>query len=126
MRRDEEQDMRITIPLTIAATLLIAAPAAAQDNAVTTANEVAVPEAGTADPLDANATMTADPANGMAADPMAAPVAADPAATDPAYAEPAADDDGDDGRFPWGLLGLLGLAGLIPRKPAPRRHDGAI
>ncbi|MDB5696318.1 MAG: hypothetical protein JWN21_1861 [Sphingomonas bacterium] len=22
----------------------------------------------------------------------------------------------DDDRFPWGLLGLLGLAGLIPRK----------
>lgn len=25
----------------------------------------------------------------------------------------------DDDRFPWGLLGLLGLAGLLPRK----RHD---
>ena len=118
--------MRKTIPLTIAATLLIAAPAAAQDNAVTTTNEIAAPEANTADPLDANATMTADPANGMVADPLAAPVADDPAATDPAYAEPAADGDGDDDRFPWGLLGLLGLAGLIPRKPAPRRHDGAI
>ena len=118
--------MRTSISLTIAATMLIAAPAAAQDNAVTTTNEVAAPGAVPADPLDANATMTADPANGVAADPMAAPVAADPAATDPAYAEPAADGDGDDDRFPWGLLGLLGLAGLIPRKPAPRRHDGAI
>jgi hypothetical protein len=50
-----------------------------------------------------------------------------PATTEPVdmnYGEPA--DDDDDGRFPWGLLGLLGLAGLIPRKPAGRRHDGAI
>ncbi|WP_375427919.1 WGxxGxxG family protein [uncultured Sphingomonas sp.] len=26
------------------------------------------------------------------------------------------DTERDDDRFPWGLLGLLGLAGLIPRK----------
>lgn len=32
--------------------------------------------------------------------------------------QPAEDDDG----FPWGLLGLLGLAGLLPRKR--RHHDG--
>jgi MYXO-CTERM domain-containing protein len=32
---------------------------------------------------------------------------------DPALAVPA---DNDDDGFPWGLLGLLGLAGLIPRK----------
>lgn len=36
-------------------------------------------------------------------------------ATDTAYVQPEEDDD----EFPWGLLGLLGLAGLIPRK----RHD---
>lgn len=121
--------MRTILPLTLAATLLIAAPAGAQNNVAATGTEVAAPEAnaaGTADPLDANAAITADPANGIAADPLAAPIPTDPAATDPAYAEPAAGGDEDDGRFPWGLLGLLGLAGLIPRKPAPRRHDGAI
>ncbi|HEX5724095.1 MAG TPA: WGxxGxxG family protein [Longimicrobiaceae bacterium] len=26
------------------------------------------------------------------------------------------DDDDDGGDFPWGLLGLLGLAGLLPRR----------
>ena len=37
--------------------------------------------------------------------------------TDPALAPETApaDDDDDDGGFPWGLLGLLGLLGLIPR-----------
>jgi len=119
--------MRKAIPLTIAATLLIAAPAYAQDNAVAATNDTVAATPGAVDPLDANATVATDPANAAAADPLAAPVAADPAATDTAYAEPATtDDDGDDDRFPWGLLGLLGLAGLIPRKPAPRRHDGAI
>jgi MYXO-CTERM domain-containing protein len=50
----------------------------------------------------------------------AALLAASPAAA----ATPAADntttytttEQRDEGRFPWGLLGLLGLAGLIPRK----------
>jgi hypothetical protein len=116
--------MRTSIPLTIAATLLIAAPAVAQNNAVTTGNEVAAPEA--ADPLDANATMTADPANGVATDPMAAPMAADPSATDPAYAEPVADGDGDDDRFPWGLLGLLGLLGLRPSHPDDSYHPAPL
>ena len=40
-------------------------------------------------------------------------VAQDNASVDPALAVPA---DNDDDSFPWGLLGLLGLAGLIPRK----------
>ena len=34
---------------------------------------------------------------------------------DTSYGNPQEEDDG----FPWGLLGLLGLAGLLPRK----RHD---
>ena len=34
---------------------------------------------------------------------------------DTSYGNPQKEDDG----FPWGLLGLLGLAGLLPRK----RHD---
>jgi len=115
--------MRYSTPVMIAATMLLAAPAAAQDNAVTATNDAAAADANATDPLATDANMAVDPANGMAADPMAAPVTTDPAA-DMNYGEPA--DDDDDGRFPWGLLGLLGLAGLIPRKPAVRRHDGAI
>ena len=34
---------------------------------------------------------------------------------DTSYGNPQEEDDG----FPWGLLGLLGLAGLLPRK----RHE---
>jgi MYXO-CTERM domain-containing protein len=40
----------------------------------------------------------------------------DAGTVDTSYGNPQQEDD--DG-FPWGLLGLLGLAGLIPRK----RHD---
>ena len=113
-----------TTPYLIAASLLIAAPAVAQDNAVTATNDTAAAADATLnDPLATDANLAVDPANGVAADPMAAP-ATDPAMTDPAYSEPA--EDHDDDRFPWGLLGLLGLAGLIPRKPRERRHDGAI
>ena len=32
---------------------------------------------------------------------------------DTSYGNPQPDDDGG---FPWGLLGLIGLAGLLPRK----------
>lgn len=38
---------------------------------------------------------------------------------DTSYGEPQEREDND---FPWGLLGLLGLAGLIPRKKAPDVH----
>ena len=114
--------MRYSTPLAIAATLLLAAPAAAQDNAATATNDLAAADAAI-NAADANAAIATDTTNGVAADPMA-PVTADPMATDPAYGEPA--EDRDDDRFPWGLLGLLGLAGLIPRKERPRRHDGAI
>jgi hypothetical protein len=38
---------------------------------------------------------------------------------DTSYGEPQEREDDD---FPWGLLGLLGLAGLIPRKKAPDVH----
>jgi MYXO-CTERM domain-containing protein len=38
-------------------------------------------------------------------------------AVDTSYGNPQPQEDDD---FPWGLLGLLGLAGLIPRK---RRDD---
>lgn len=39
---------------------------------------------------------------------------------DTSYGNPQPQEDDDD--FPWGLLGLLGLAGLIPRKKAPDVH----
>ena len=103
--------MRNKAPLMIAAALLVAGPAAAQDNAAVDATTNA-PAAAT-DPAavpDANLMM-----NGMTADPMAAPVATDPAAIDPALAVPVEDNDGGGG-FPWGVLGLLGLLGLIPRR----------
>ena len=116
--------MRNFTPLTIAATLLLAAPAVAQDNAVTATNDAAAAEVTATDPLDANAAITTAPANDLTADPNAMPMTTEPAAVDPAYAEPVEEEDDD--RFPWGLLGLLGLTGLIPRKPAERRHDGAI
>jgi MYXO-CTERM domain-containing protein len=38
---------------------------------------------------------------------------------DTSYGDPQPREDDD---FPWGLLGLLGLAGLIPRKKAPDVH----
>jgi hypothetical protein len=38
---------------------------------------------------------------------------------DTSYGEPR---EREDDSFPWGLLGLLGLAGLIPRKKAPDVH----
>jgi hypothetical protein len=38
---------------------------------------------------------------------------------DTSYGNPQPREDND---FPWGLLGLLGLAGLIPRKKAPDIH----
>ena len=100
--------MRNMTPLLMAAALVGAAPLAAQDNTAANAAMAADPLATT----DANA-MVADPAlsNGMATDP-AMMGTTDPMATDPALAVPAQDDD--DG-FPWGVLGLLGLAGLIPR-----------
>ena len=114
--------MRYSTPLMIAATMLLAAPAAAQDNAVAAANDTAAADAAATDALATDANLATDPANGMATDTLPPPATAEP--VDMNYGEPV--DDDDDDRFPWGLLGLLGLAGLIPRKPHERRHDGAI
>lgn len=106
-----------------AAALLAASPALAQDNTASTA--IPADPANTADPLAANA---ADPLAGNAADPLAAdPLATDPMATtttDPLATEPmmdTAEDDDDDGGFPWGVLGLLGLVGLLGMN---RRDNG--
>ena len=103
--------MRNSIPLMIAVALTAATPAAAQvtDNAANAdttamaANDVAV-----TDNMVANDAMTAAPANDM----MAVPVTADETvATD--YGAPA---PAKKSGFPWGVLGLVGLLGLIPRK----------
>jgi hypothetical protein len=98
--------MRMTVPLILAAALAAAAPALAQDANNTAAVDVnaTVPDA-TA--VDANATAPL-PTNDLAAPP------AEPVATDTATTEPAPEKKG--GGFPWGVLGLLGLVGLFPRK----------
>jgi hypothetical protein len=92
----------------------MSAAASAQDNTlgnVDTANAVATNDT-LADPT-LNDPALADPLATNTADPMAIPPA-DPMMTDNATAMPVQEEDDND--FPWGLLGLLGLAGLIPRK----------
>ena len=117
--------MRVLIPLVIAAAVA-AAPANAQDNGAATAAGAApeteasgtVPGAGTMNNLDSDAAVATAPTNGLTAGPGAAPETAEP--VDLSYGEPAREDR--DG-FPWGILGLLGLAGLIPRKNRDRTGD---
>lgn len=93
-------------PLALAAALTAATPAFAQDTANTANADTAV----ATDPLATDNAMTepplADPANDLANVPM--PVD-EPVETAPAPA-PA------KGGFPWGVIGLLGLIGLMPRK----------
>lgn len=101
--------------------LIVAAALAALIPAASSANTAAAPAVNVADPA-ANAV---DPAM---ADP-AANTAIGPDATAPAPTDPAATGGGSDlalrgtenrrqrrDGFPWGLLGLIGLAGLIPIK----------
>ena len=117
--------MRYSTPLMIAATVLLAVPAAAQENVVTATNTSAAdPGISTTNNLDSANAVATGTTNGLTAGPGTAVPATDPGLTDPTYGQP--HQDRDEGRFPWGLLGLLGLAGLIPRKERPRRHDGAI
>ena len=93
----------------LAATALIATPAAAQNNA-SDANAAAVPADNTMAANDMNAM------NGMTAAPAPAPdmnagLAAPPEETAPAPApEPARRG------FPWGVIGLVGLVGLLGRR----------
>lgn len=94
--------MRITTPI-IAAALLTAAPAIAQNepaptnatdvNAVTATDaNLAVPDANVAAPVDVNLTPVDTVDNTVA----------------PAPVE-------EKHGFPWGVLGLLGLLGFLPR-----------
>ena len=112
--------MRNIAPLMIAAALTISAPAAAQNaNDTTAANSTTVNDA-TMAPESGNTVGTGDavadaPVNGLTAGPGAAPETLPPAAVD-TTTEGVPADDNDGGGFPWGVLGLLGLVGLIPRK----------
>lgn len=98
------------LTLILAAGVLAAAPAAAQNAEV---------PSGIAGP-DANMAMNATDAatvNGLAGDanmamPLPSPVLEDPAVTDATVTPETGEDDGG---FPWGVLGLLGLVGLIGR-----------
>ena len=95
--------MRMTVPLIIAATLAAATPALAQDANNTADANAAAPVA-----TDANAAApVATDAN------VVAPVA-EPAA--PTVDETAPPPPPDKKSFQWGVLGLLVLIGLIPRK----------
>lgn len=101
--------MRKTTPFLIAAALTASSAAIAQDT-----NNVAADTAVSSDTavVDDNAMMSSDvvavPANDLGMAPEAVP--ADTLDTG------APVDDDDDGGFPWGVLGLVGLLGLIPRK----------
>ena len=100
--------MRMTTPLMIAVALAVSGPALAQDaNNTAAAAAPAANEAAAANVADANA-MTAVPANEVAAAPAAEPAATDTNAVTP----PEKSKNG----FPWGVLGLIGLLGLIPRR----------
>ncbi len=97
--------------LAAAGLIMMSAAASAQDNTlgnVDTANAVATNDT-LADPT-LNDPALADPLATNTTDPLA--TTADPLA-DNTTTVPVEEEDND---FPWGLLGLLGLAGLIPRK----------
>jgi hypothetical protein len=102
--------MRTTFPLMIAVALTAATPAIAQgtDN-VANANTTATAAANDTGATD-SMTVTTDPAMaGNDANAMdAAPVAMDVPADAPAPAEKKS--------FPWGVIGILGLIGVLGRK----------
>ena len=54
------------------------------------------------------------------------PAVAQTPAQDATTADTRVTTDDDDRDFPWGLLGLLGLAGLIPRKSRDHRNDSVV
>ena len=97
--------MRMTVPLILAVALTASAPALAQD-----ANNMA--DANAAAPVTTDANLAAPVAsNDMAAAPVAEPTATpvDETTAPPPPAE-------KKSSFPWGVVGLLGLLGLIPRR----------
>jgi len=110
--------LSITPACAAAALFAMSSSAFAQDNTANTVNadDTAVTTT-TADPLATDNVVTTDP---LANDPLATTTTtADPLATDPMLNTTDDDDDDDGGGFPWGLLGLVGLAGLL----GTRRRD---
>jgi len=107
--------LSITRACAAAALFAMSSSAFAQDNTVNTVNaeDTAVT---TTVPATNDTVNVTDP---LATDPLATAPVADPMATDPML-NTTDDDDHDRGGFPWGLLGLVGLAGLLG---ARRRDD---
>jgi len=97
--------MRITIPLILAAAVAASSPALAQD-----ANNTAVADTNASAPVAPDANATAPAATDMNA---TTTTTTEPVATDTTEPAPSPEKKGG---FPWGVIGLLGLIGLIPRK----------
>jgi hypothetical protein len=105
---------------------MISAAAGAQDNTLgnldvgNTVNTNGVVTDPTLTDPTLNDPTLADPLATNTADPLAT-TTTDPMMADNTMAVPVQEEEDND--FPWGLLGLLGLAGLIPRK---RKEGGDI
>ena len=98
--------MRTTFPLMVAAALTASSPALAQDTNTTNADAAVANDVAAVDnELAADPLMTADPANDLANVPVAVE---EPVETAPIPVK--------ESGFPWGVIGLLGLIGLMPRK----------
>ncbi|MEO6224931.1 MAG: hypothetical protein ABIO80_03650 [Sphingomicrobium sp.] len=107
--------MRITTPILAAMAVLVAAPAAAQNDTVANTT-VMVPD----NSMDANAMTPADTAAMAGNQTAVLPVDDNVAMVDTTTAEVVPAPPPKKG-FPWGVLGLLGLIGLIPRTGGTRR-----
>ena len=100
--------MRKHLWLMSAATALLAAPAAGQENVANTSV--------------ANVATTTDLNAANAAAPVTDPTAVPPAdATAPPFlpadnVQAPTEEDDDDADIPWGLIGLVGLIGLLGRR----------
>ena len=99
--------MRTTFPFMMAVALTVSSPALAQDTNTTANADTAVSNdvLATDNALVDDPLMTADPANDL----INAPMPVDDAVE-------AAPRPTEKRGFPWGVIGLLGLIGLMPRK----------
>jgi hypothetical protein len=104
--------MRITTSLAIAAATLLAVPAAAQNtDATANSTDMNMAVTNTAEANVVSGTTTTTTNTTTATDTGLVPVTDDNTVADTGYAAPAPEKKG----FPWGVVGLLGLIGLIPR-----------
>jgi MYXO-CTERM domain-containing protein len=104
--------MRLTTPLMIAAAALVAASPAAAQNAAAPTNNSTTDAANTID-MNANGSGEATVANEPAAV-GGAPATVAPS-DDTSAANLAQPVQEEKHGFPWGVLGLLGLLGFVPR-----------